>query len=285
MLKSLMVFFTVIIPSLSSSLYSLPSYEESIYSSLSVNRLSYCTKEQIDHFTCEDCTGRRLIGSYDPASKASSQVVVVIDKKEEEILVGFRGTINNPQQWISDLDAVYKKWYGQGRVHSGFFDRFNEIKDKTINFLRMAQKELPKGDIIISGHSMGGAVATLFGSYIKSQLNIEPEAIYTYGSPRVGDDTFAKYVDSQFGNKLLRIMNEWDMVTDLPPVLLKYRHTGKLVICKTSTTDCSEKNRLDENPGGIIMAIKRTIETAKNVKKCHLTYLEETIGTNRYKCV
>jgi predicted lipase len=272
-------------PSLSSSLFSLPSYDEDIYSSLSVNRLSYCTKEQINRFTCEDCSGRRLIGSYDPSSKASSQVVVVIDKKEEEILIGFRGTINNPQQWISDLDAVYKKWYSNGRVHSGFFDRFNEIKDKTVIFLREAQKELPKGDIIISGHSMGGAVATLFGSYIKSHLNIDPEAIYTYGSPRVGDETFAKYVDSQFGDKLIRIMNEWDMVTDLPPVLLKYRHTGKLVICKTGTTDCKEKNRLDENPGGIIMSIKRTIETAKNVKKCHLTYLEETIGTNRYKCV
>ena len=289
MLKPLIAFLftltTFIKPSLSVSLFSLPSYDEDIYSSLSVNRLSYCTREQINRFTCEDCSGRRLIGTYDPASKASSQVVVVIDKKEEEILIGFRGTINNPQQWISDLDAFYKKWYGNGKVHSGFFDRFDEIKGNTINFLREAQKELPNGDIIISGHSMGGAVATLFGSYIKSHLHINPEAIYTYGSPRVGDETFAKYVDSQFGNKLIRIMNEWDMVTDLPPVLLKYRHTGKLVICKTGTTDCIEKNRLDENPGGIIMSIKRTIQTAKNVKKCHLTYLEETIGTNRYKCV
>ena len=100
-----------------------------------------------------------------------------------------------------------------------------------------------------------------------------------------GDRAFAQYVDKQFGDQLIRIMNDWDMVTDLPPVAFGYRHTGKLVTCKTSTSECQEKGRMDENPGGVIMAIKRAIETAKNVDKCHLTYLGETIGTKRYKCV
>jgi hypothetical protein len=260
--------------------------DNSLYSSLSVNRLSYCTTSEINRFSCTDCnTNRSLIGVYDPASKASSQVVVVLDNDEEEILVSFRGTINNVQQWASDLDTVYTKWYGSGKVHRGFYDRFNEIKSPTLTFLKKAQQQLPDGDIVISGHSMGGAVATLFASYLKDFMKITPDYIYTYGSPRVGDGTFAKYIDKQFGDRIVRVMNEWDMVSDLPPMILDYRHTGKLVLCKTGTSTCAEKNRLDENPGGIVMAIKRTIETAGDVKKCHLTYLDKTIGTNRYKCV
>lgn len=279
------IFLSILCFSSLSSSFSEKIDDDSLYGSLSVNRLTYCTKDEIKQFSCVDCDKRSLIGVYDPASQASSQVVVVIDKEEDEILIGFRGTINNIQQWASDLDAVYTKWNGNGRVHSGFFDRFNEIKTPTLTFLRQAQEELPDGNVIISGHSMGGAVATLFASYLVETMKIHPKYVYTYGSPRVGDGTFAKYVDKQFGDRLIRVMNEWDMVTDLPPIILNYRHTGKLVICKTGTTTCTEKNRLDENPGGIIMALKRTIETAKNVKKCHLTYLEETIGTKRYKCV
>jgi predicted lipase len=259
---------------------------DSVYNSLFVDRLSYCKKEEIEKFDCADChSNREMIGVFDPVSKASSQVVVTIDKEEEEILIGFRGTINKIQQWASDLDVKYTKWFnGNGKVHSGFYDRFNEIKTPTITFLKKAQKELPNGDIIISGHSMGAAVAVMFASYLK-ELNIHPRFVYTYGSPRVGDRAFAQYVDKQFGDQLIRIMNDWDMVTDLPPVAFGYRHTGKLVTCKTSTSECQEKGRMDENPGGVIMAIKRAIETAKNVDKCHLTYLGETIGTKRYKCV
>lgn len=259
---------------------------DSIYNSLFVDRLSYCKKEEIETFDCADCrSGRSLIGVFDPASKASSQVVVVIDKEEEEILIGFRGTINKIQQWASNLDTKYTKWYnGNGKVHSGFFDRFNEIKTPTMTFLKKAQKEMPNGDIIISGHSMGAAVATLFASYLKD-LNIHARFVYTYGSPRVGDRAFAQYVDKQFGDRLMRVMNDWDMVTDLPPIAFGYRHTGKLITCKTSTSICEERGRMDENPGGVMMALKRTIETAKNVGRCHLTYLDETIGTKRYKCV
>ena len=133
---------------------------------------------------------------------------------------------------------------------------------------------------------MGAAVATLFSIYLREKHNdLAPQFVYTFGSPRVGDRLFSEHVDRYFGENLLRIMNEWDMITDLPPKALGYRHTGKLILCKTSTTDCMEKGRLEENPGGLAMALKRTIKSVENIDKCHLTYLDETIGTKRYSCV
>jgi predicted lipase len=183
------------------------------------------------------------------------------------------------------LDAIYTKW-SVGKVHSGFYDRFREIRDPTVRLLKKAREELPNGDIIISGHSMGGAIATLFGSYLtENEKELMPYQVYTYGSPRVGNREFSNYVDQQLGDRLLRIMNEFDMVTDLPPFSLGYRHTGNLIVCKTGTSECEEKGNMKENSGGMIKALKRLIETTKNVNKCHLTYLDYTIGTRRYKCV
>lgn len=259
--------------------YASYAYENALF----VDRFSYCKNDDITRMKCEGCADRTLIGLYDPPSKASSQVVVVHDTEAEEILVGFRGTTKSIKQWLSNLDTKYDKWY-EGRVHSGFHDRFLEIKDQTFELVKKAKERFPDSSLIISGHSMGGAVATLFSSYLKHLNTYIPDEIHTFGSPRVGDQTFASYVDRQYGEHLIRWMNEWDMVTDLPPKLLKFRHTGKLMTCKTSTTNCQEGKRMEENRGGLVMGLKRTIETAKNVDKCHLTYLEETIGTNRLKC-
>jgi predicted lipase len=254
-------------------------------SSIFIDRFSYCKQPDISRFSCPDCTSSKtLIGSYDPASPASSQVVVVLDNTEEEILVGFRGTTNTIPQWLSDLNAVYTKWGKNGKVHAGFYNRFSEIKSNTMTFINKALKKIPDADIVISGHSLGSCVSILFATYLKEIGFKNQIYIYTYGSPRVGDLTFAKYVDKLFGDNLLRIMNELDAVTDVPPRLMGYRHTGKMIVCQTGTSNCKEGKRLDENTGGVLMVLKRSVATIKNVKLCHLTYMNKQIGSKGYTC-
>lgn len=253
--------------------------------SLPVNQLAYCPASLIKKMHCADCADWKLTGIYDPPSKASTQVVVVTDEQEDEILVGFRGTLLTIAQWTSNLEVKFDRWE-QGRVHDGFHKRYLEILWPTLAYIRSARQRLPHADLIITGHSMGGAVATLFASKLAS-LNepaLTPTVVYTYGSPRVGDKAFAKFVDSQLGEKLIRVMNDWDMVTDLPPTAFGYRHTGMLVVCKTTTSDCEKRGRLSENPGGILKALQRATKTAENVDKCHLTYMNHRLGTGKYDC-
>jgi hypothetical protein len=63
-----------------------------------------------------------------------------------------------------------------------------------------------------------------------------------------------------------------------------YRHTEKMIVCQTGTSNCKEGKRLDENTGGVLMALKRSVATIKNVKLCHLTYVDKTIGSKGYTC-
>lgn len=257
----------------------------SVHHTLPLNQFAYCPTQLIRKMHCADCADWTLGGVYDPPSKASTQVVVVSDEEEDEILVGFRGTLLTIPQWTSNLEIKFEKWI-EGSVHEGFHQRYLEILSPALTYIRNARKRLPHADLIITGHSMGGAVATLFASKLvdMNEPALTPNAVYTYGSPRVGDKTFSKFVDGQLGGKLVRVMNEWDMVTDLPPTAFGYRHTGVLMVCQTATSNCEKRDRMSENPGGILKALQRATKTANNVDKCHLTYMDHRLGTGKYDC-
>lgn len=246
---------------------------------IDVTALSYCPRSSFDSGT---------FSIYDPPSKASTQVVVERDATEDRILVAFRGTTQSISQWASNLEVKYDKWT-KGRVHTGFFKRFMEIRDETIEFIKNSRKQssFREAELIISGHSMGGAVATLFSSMLMSSEDNElyPDAVYTFGSPRVGDSAFSKFVDTQLGDRLIRVMNEFDMIPDLPPKMFGYRHTGLLMLCKTGRSECTKYGRLVENPGGVLKVLQRATKTADNVKKCHLTYMDQGMGTGLTTCL
>lgn len=47
------------------------------------------------------------------------------------------------------------------------------------------------------GHSMGAALATICAMDVKFKANLTDVRLYTFGSPRVGNADFAKFVYSQ----------------------------------------------------------------------------------------
>ena len=69
-------------------------------------------------------------------------------------------------------------------------------------------------DYIITGHSLGGVLATL------TAWNIGPEkvrCIYSFASPKVGNQSFKNVFDQEFIEKMFRIENTNDPVPKLPP--------------------------------------------------------------------
>ena len=75
-----------------------------------------------------------------------------------------------------------------------------------------------------SGHSLGGALATLAADRFPSTAGV-----CTIGSPRVGDRLFAAAFDARFGARAARYVNDADIVTHVPtPFPLLYQHVGQL---------------------------------------------------------
>ena len=126
-----------------------------------------------------------------------------------------RGT-NSPTDWLTNFNAIPDAWKGSGRVHKGFANAFDLVWDKVKASL---DKNVPPDcPLFMAGHSLGGAVATLAASLRK------PRALYTFGSPRVGDTAFGATLA---GVNAFRVVNNRDLVTTVPPPS-PFHHVGKL---------------------------------------------------------
>lgn len=114
-----------------------------------------------------------------------------ITHSDEIVLISIRGT-QETQDFFTDAKAiqVQMEQYPDGvRGHIGFYKSFKAIKgfiEKYLNRFYLDQK------VIVVGHSLGGAIATLAADWIKKTQNIDNVILYTFGSPRVGNTEFVK---------------------------------------------------------------------------------------------
>ncbi len=127
----------------------------------------------------------------------------------------FRGTMRF-SNWVTNLHALPANWRPGGKVHQGFRRAITRAW-KQIE----AGLDTVKGPLVYGGHSLGGALATLAASLRP------PRAVYTFGSPRVGD---AEFADTLAGIEIHRCVNRRDLVPTLPPP------GGPLGFCHVGTT-------------------------------------------------
>ncbi|ATB69092.1 hypothetical protein SJPD1_0980 [Sulfurospirillum diekertiae] len=121
----------------------------------------------------------------------------------------FRGTeVSSVEDIKADLKAVTKQCDTGGRIHSGFDEAFSEVHIEIQSYLNNLTEEKP---LFITGHSLGGALATVATKKLTFKYGIA--ACYTYGSPRVGDE---KWI-SNIKTPIYRLVNSADPVTMLPP--------------------------------------------------------------------
>ncbi|MGF1934016.1 MAG: lipase family protein [Nostoc sp. ChiQUE02] len=114
-----------------------------------------------------------------------------------------------------------------GRVTVGFRQIYISLRDAMINAL---QDRDPDSRIFVTGHSLGGALATLAIPDILANTDFKPEQVilYTFASPRCGDREFATEFGAK-GVKHWRIANTEDFVTMIPfPTGNIFKTTAKL---------------------------------------------------------
>jgi hypothetical protein len=127
-------------------------------------------------------------------------------------ILAFRGTeCDQLADLLTDADFFLDPFPRGGEVHQGFLKAINLVWDEINGELEVLG--LP---VWYTGHSLGAALATLAAAYR------EPAALYTFGSPRVGDAEFVQLLDNV---RVYRAVDCSDMAANLPP-RIKYRHVG-----------------------------------------------------------
>jgi hypothetical protein len=151
----------------------------------------------------------------------------------DEIFVVLRGT-RESAEWFNNFRPVPKefleeqkdKFGDSGEVRNGFNRIYSEknggrkptIKETITKLFEERQDLLSHNSkVFITGHSLGAGLATLAALHIskiaekqdiKASINL-----YTFASPRVGDETFANQFNTFPG---YRIINSEDLIQSVP---------------------------------------------------------------------
>lgn len=153
---------------------------------------------------------------------------------ESILLIAFRGTErDDPTDLLSDADLRKTPWTNIsgtniGEVHNGFAKALTDGGEKRVLFqiTDIIQKlEEKNSKILLTGHSLGAALATLTAAYFESATWSNKVSLFTYGSPLVGDIEFAANTTAI---EYQRFVNCCDLITRIPPEILGYRHIGAL---------------------------------------------------------
>jgi len=151
---------------------------------------------------------------------------VCVDSKNSRLVVCFRGT-EYFKDWLDDFDfapAPYSPLPGRGTVHHGFQIVYEAVRD---NVRKLVQSKAGGcKEILMTGHSLGGALCGLCAPDLLSDIaaGLAP-IVYTWAEPRVGHPDYVRFFDAQV-NVCYRIVNLWDVVPHLPPILALYEHEG-----------------------------------------------------------
>ena len=153
------------------------------------------------------------------------QVGITISEINKRICIIFRGT-ESKLDWLYDLSVLKTHLHDNIYVHSGFYKQLHH--EFTYNHLKIDLlwliNEYPNYDIYISGHSLGGALATLFGYEISFDIDKKINII-SFASPRVGNYEFKKSFENKINLNHYRISNDQDIGTAVP--IINYYHVGK----------------------------------------------------------
>ncbi|OSS44535.1 hypothetical protein B5807_10797 [Epicoccum nigrum] len=143
---------------------------------------------------------------------------VATDPTNKLIVVSFRGSISL-SNWLTNLDfALTDTALCSGCLaHTGFWNSWQDASAAVLPALRLAKAQHPSYRIAVTGHSLGGAVATLAAAAMR-QLGY-PVALYSFGAPRVGGPKLSSFISTQHGGNY-RVTHWNDPVPRVPLVAM-----------------------------------------------------------------
>lgn len=169
--------------------------------------------------------GHVLEGTAEVVS-AAVEAVSTVASELQEVLSRVKRIIDEGEASAAALPAT-EAW-----VHSGFLGAYDSVRSAVLGLVdaTLAGEDTSQWSVVLTGHSLGGALATLCAHDLAHRTWSAPPRLvmYNYGSPRLGNKVFAAEFNRAVPNAW-RVVNNNDAVVTVPR-LMGYCHVGHAVI-------------------------------------------------------
>lgn len=272
---------------------------------------STCTKDEVI-----------LIDFADELAQEELVYAIALDKTTKTIHVNFRGSVTT-KDWIQDAKYSLVPMEDPSNadniiyVHQGFKEYLNGASPKKRHRKAKAQQETkpsamkvmtgkiiklleqyPGYKIQSAGHSLGGALSTLFSFQLAANPDprlVNPISCVSFASPKVGNRSFAmafQALERKGHIRCLRVSNHADVIPELPWAgtlspcfglcfqrMVTYRHVGMHLLLRPDGKHDVRYPRLYEKPMSLFLSDSYNSIT-KNADMC-MDMASKMVGRDR----
>lgn len=207
-------------------------------------KVSFCTEQAITSWSCGDMCERAPIMGTDRirfipegerfqvhgyVAQVPTNSSRAKDDSDIKCVIGFRGSVNWAN-WYADFhlklqpwplnDLAGADWCPGCMAHYGFTEIYEELRPSVHN----AIEELQCSRLVLTGHSLGAAVATIASFELRAAKHYRVDATWTFGKPRIGNAEFVTSFEAAANQQgvsppLWRVVHYHDPVPRAPPHL------------------------------------------------------------------
>jgi hypothetical protein len=152
----------------------------------------------------------------DPLDAIADLDVLLVDEHD------FRTASDEAHLGLRHLSLVEELVTPACKVHQGFQRALHEVWEQVHACVTDYRKTHPAAEVCFTGHSLGAALATLAFSRFDPAGN----SLYTFGSPRVGNQAFCDRVLTG-ADVVARFVNLNDPIAHVPIESRQYRHAPR----------------------------------------------------------
>jgi len=190
---------------------------------------SYCQSDKLHNMKCgSSCSSlsgytfhRQFTSTISPVESVSYSTF--INTAKHKIIIAFRGSANLIQIGLEGVQGAPVRYelhnIPNAKATGYFYTKYrNNLRGDFLSNLRDLVHRHPDYSFYFTGHSLGGALATLGALDVSLSHILDKNRIhlYTYGSPRAGDYVLAQAVNANVGEHY-RVVHRQDPVPHLPP--------------------------------------------------------------------
>lgn len=160
-----------------------------------------------------------------------TQVAILNQLTSDRLYIVFRGS-DTSIDWINNFQFRQQIYpYGDGntevKFHQGFMTGYFAVRQALLD----AMEKFEGQQVIVTGHSLGGALATIAALDLQYNLGSDHDLnfeVYSFGAPRVGNSAMVESYNGRIPNSY-RFVYGWDAVTRAPRTWQGFDHVDQAI--------------------------------------------------------